>query len=303
MKVIVTGASGFIGQTLCRKLAALGHDVTPLSSKDADLIQSDSLSRFNNEEYERIFHLAAWTQAGDFCLHHPGEQWLINQQINTTLLNWWQKHQPQAKLVSFGTSCSYASTGTLVEDRYLLGEPIDDLYVYAMTKRMLLIGQQALNQQFGLSYMTVIPSTVYGPNYHTSGKQLHFIFDLIRKILDLKYNNNDVILWGDGHQRRELVFIDDFIQELLELDASLENDIVNIGAGEDYSIREFAQLICEIVKIDPKKIKYDTSRYVGAKSKNLDNTKLDKFLPNKVRTPLKEGLEVTVTWMEKELFA
>ena len=61
--------------------------------------------------------------------------------------------------------------------------------------------------------------------------------------------------------------------------------------------------LCEIVKIDPKKIKYDTSRYVGAKSKNLDNTKLDKFLPNKVRTPLKEGLEVTVTWMEKELFA
>ena len=302
MKVIVTGASGFIGQTLCRKLVALGHDVTPLSSKDANLTQSGSLSRFNNEEYERIFHLAAWTQAGDFCLYHPGEQWLINQQINTTLLTWWQRHQPQAKLISFGTSCSYAATGTLAEDKYLLGEPIDDLYVYAMTKRMLLIGQQALNRQFGLSYMTVIPSTVYGPNYDTSGKQLHFIFDLIRKILDMKHNNNAVILWGDGRQRRELVFIDDFIRELIELDASLENDIVNIGAGEDYSIREFAQLICEIVKIDPEKVKYDTDRYVGAKSKKLDNTKLDKLLPNKVRTPLKEGLEITVTWMEKELF-
>jgi GDP-L-fucose synthase len=302
MKVIVTGASGFIGQTLCRKLSTLGHDVTPLSSKDADLTQQDSLASFNNEKYERIFHLATWTQAGDFSLHHSGEQWMINQQINTTVLAWWQKYQPHAKLISFGTSCSYAATGALSEDKYLLGEPIDDLYVYAMTKRLLLIGQQALNQQFGLDYLTVIPSTVYGPNCHTSGKQLHFIFDLIRKILDMKHNNNDVILWGDGHQRRELVFIDDVIHELMELDASLVNDVVNIGAGEDYSIREFAGLICEISGVDAEKIIYDTGRYVGAKSKKLDNTKLDKLLPNKVRTPLKEGLEITVTWMEKELF-
>jgi GDP-L-fucose synthase len=302
MKIIITGASGFIGQALCRKLLELGHDVTPLSSKDADLTQQDSLSRFDKIKYDRIFHLAAWTQAGDFCIYHPGEQWLINQQISTTVLTWWQKFQPQAKLVSFGTSCSYPEIGELKEHNYLLGEPIKDLYVYAMTKRMLLIGQQALNRQFDLNYLTVVPSTVYGPNYNMSGKQLHFIFDLTRKILDLKHKNQEVVLWGDGYQRRELVFIEDFIQEMLELDISVENDIVNIGAGEDYSIREFAGKICNIIGIPPSSIQYDTTKYVGAKSKKLDNTKLDCLLPHKKRTSLEEGLKVTVEFMEKALY-
>jgi GDP-L-fucose synthase len=88
MKILVTGASGFLGKTLCAHLRDAKHEVVPLSSRDADLTQGDSLRPFADASYDQIFHLAAWTQAGDFCLRHPGEQWIINQQINTNVLAW-----------------------------------------------------------------------------------------------------------------------------------------------------------------------------------------------------------------------
>ena len=137
MKVIVTGASGFIGKSLYKKLIADGFEVIGLSSLDADLTKTGSLDKYSNIKFDRIFHLAAWTQAGDFCLSHSGDQWIINQQINTNVLQWWKNSQPQAKLISFGTSCSYPETGVLTEERYLCGSPVDGLYAYAMTKRML----------------------------------------------------------------------------------------------------------------------------------------------------------------------
>jgi GDP-L-fucose synthase len=301
MKVIVTGASGFIGRRLCKKLKELDYDVLGLSSLDADLTIQGSLKKYSNIKFDKIFHLAAWTQAGDFCLYHSGDQWIFNQQINTNILEWWKNYQPQAKLISFGTSCSYPETGVLTENRYLSGQPVEGLYSYAMTKRMLLVGQKSLNKQYNLNYLTVIPSTVFGPGYYSHGKQLHFIFDLIRKALEYKYLGKDIILWGDGEQRRELVYIDDFISELLKLDKVVNNDIVNIGAGIDFSISEFMNMICNILSINPSVVKYDTNKYVGAKSKKLDNKKLDSILKNRKRLSLEEGLRNTIKWMENIL--
>src|SRR5438445_8537684 len=183
MKILVTGSSGFLGTALCRRLRERGDDFVGLTSSNCDLTKPDSLERFNDQRYDQIYHLAAWTQAGDFCLKHPGEQWIINQQINTNVLAWWQQRQAQAKLVFIGTSCAYEPGSSLREDEYLVGEPIDSLYTYAMTKRMLLIGARALNRQHGLKYLCAVPSTLYGPGYHVDGRQMHFIFDFIRKII------------------------------------------------------------------------------------------------------------------------
>src|SRR5438477_11402509 len=107
MTVLVTGSSGFLGTALCRRLNERGDRVIALNSRNCDLTKADSLSRFDDLKYHRIYHLAAWTGAGDFCRKHPGEQWFINQQINTNVLTFWQAQQPQAKLISIGTSCSY----------------------------------------------------------------------------------------------------------------------------------------------------------------------------------------------------
>ena len=150
---------------------------------------------------------------------------------------WWASEQPQAKLISIGTSCTYEEGGDLREENYLTGSPIDSLYTYAMTKRMLLVGQLSLSQQFGLKWLTVVASTVYGPGYEIGDKQLHFIFDVARKILNFKYRGEPVLLWGDGYQRREIVHVDDFVNETLMLNelAADNNRCPQILVGNDLS--------------------------------------------------------------------
>src|SRR4051812_735613 len=274
MRILVTGSSGFLGTALCARLESQGHELARLNSRNCDLTKPGSLDHFNHQQYDQVYHLAAWTQAGDFCLRHSGEQWIINQKINTHVLDWWQKFQPQAKLICMGTSCAYAPESELTEENYLIGTPIESLYTYAMTKRMLQVGLLALSRQFGLKYLCLIPSTLYGAGYHTDGRQLHFIFDLIRKIIRGKLHGDPVVLWGDGNQKRELVYVDDFVEIMLKLAPTRENELINIGAGQEYSIREFARMICEKVGYDINLIQYDTSRYVGAKSKCLSVDKL-----------------------------
>lgn len=300
MKILVTGASGFLGTALCSRLEASGHDVVKLNSKNCDLTKQDSLLNFNIPAYDHIYHLAVWTQAGDFCLYHPGEQWLINQQINTNVLAWWQQYQPQAKLICMGTSCAYAPDIELKEENYLSGIPIDSLFSYGMTKRMLYAGLLSLHRQFNLKYLCLIPSTLYGPSYHTDDRQMHFIFDLMRKILQGKTHGDPVVLWGDGYQCRELVFIDDFMEILLKLASQCDNKLINIGAGEEFTIRHFAEIICEKIGYEHNLIHYDTTRYVGAKSKCLNVELVKQLVPGYTLTPLETGIGKTIEWFMKE---
>lgn len=299
MRVLVSGASGFLGTSLCKILRSKGASVTELNSSICDLTDQSSLSKYNHIQYDQLIHLAAWTQAGDFCLHHPGEQWVINQKMNTNFLSWWQENQPAAKLIIIGTSCSYAPGNALVEQDYLQGMPIASLFTYAMTKRMLQVGAAAIAQQFGLKFNNFIPSTLYGPGYHTDGRQMHFIFDLIRKILRGKYFDEPVVLWGHGNQRRELVFVDDFSNLMMEIDPLTDNEIINIGSGEEFSIRHFASIISDIVGYNVSDIVYDETKYVGAESKCLDVAKMKKLAPSFRATPLEEGLEMTINWFEQ----
>lgn len=298
MKVLVTGATGFLGRNLMKVLTTDGHTVTGIGSQDCNLLHARNLYRYR-DPYDQIWHLAAWTQAGDFCLHHPGEQWVTNQYINTNVLNWWQSHQPQAKLIAIGTSCSYAPGTDLTEENYLNGTPVPELRSYAMTKRMLLVGLQALAAQYGLEYLYLVPSTLYGTGYHTDGRQRHFIFDLISKILRGRFCNEHVQLWGDGYQKRELIFVEDFVDAALQLAVKTRNDIVNIGSGMEHSIRWYAETICRLVGYDSTAIEYDNSRYVGVRSKQLSIAKLKKLLPSFQMTRIEEALETTVRWVQE----
>ena len=296
MKILVTGATGYLGKALCRALRVAGHRVVGLGSKDCDLTRDDALEAYDTQRYDHIYHLAAWTQAGDFCLHHPGEQWVINQRINTNVLDWWRTRQPQAKMICMGTSCAYAPDAELIETNYLEGLPIDGLMSYAMTKRMLYVGLLSLHRQYDLPYLCLVPSTLYGPGYHTDGRQMHFIFDLMRKIINGRQSGQSVTLWGDGYQRRELVHIDDFVKIAIALASTLTNELVNIGAGEEHTIRHFADLICDQVGFDRELVRYDTSKYVGARSKCLNIDKLRSLMPTLQLTPLADGLASTVQW-------
>lgn len=295
MNVLVTGGNGFLGRNLIRILSKNKDlNIVSFSSSDVDLKLHNSLHKFNNLKFDKIYHLAAWTQAGDFSLTHMGEQWVNNQLINSNVLTWWKDYQPQSKFMSIGTSCSYEEGSDLKEENYLNGSPLRDLYAYGMTKRMLYIGLKSLNQQFGFKYLVTIPSTLYGPGYEISNRIPHFIFDIIKKIIKAKKYNDQVELWGNGYQKRELVYVDDYVHQMLLLEDKLENDICNIGAGIEYSIREFAKIICEIVDYNFDKILFNENKYTGAKSKKLNTKKINNILGNYKTITLEEGLRKTV---------
>src|SRR3972149_6039548 len=125
---------------------------------------------------------------------------------------------------------------------------------------------------------------------------MHFIFDLIAKILRGKLYGEAVVLWGDGHQQRELVYIDDFVTLATELPNRSVADTINIGAGEEFTIRHFARLICDKVDYDFDAIRFDTTRYVGARSKCLVVKKLRRLVPDLHLTPLDTGIQSTIDW-------
>lgn len=299
MKIFITGASGFLGSKLHSRLKVDGNYLVAPSSNECDLTNPNALSKFNTQKFDQIFHLAAWTQAGDFCLKYPCDQWIINQKINTNVLDWWINTQSQAKLIFMGTSCAYSTNFDLSEDKYMAGEPIESLYTYAMTKRMLLQGAIAANKQYDLTWLCAVPSTLYGANYHTDNRQLHFIFDLIKKIIRGKYFNESVELWGNGTQRRELIHVNDFINALLEINKKNKNITVNIGSGIDYSIKEFAAKICKEVGYDPKKIIYNESKYTGAQSKLLNINLLKSLYDISTFVSIDDGISEVVNWYKQ----
>lgn len=295
--VLVTGATGFLGRHLIPRLEKLGYEVLISNSKQANLLEYENLNVFNEFKFDYIFHLAAYTKAGDWCLYHPAEQFDINQRINTNILKYWKEHQSQAKMIAMGTSCSYSPDYPLSEEYYLQGNPESSLFTYAMTKRMLLTGLRAYSQQYGLKYIHYIPSTLYGPLFDLEDS--HFIFDLIKKIYNGKYSGDTVELWGDGYQSRELIYVEDAINIMLG-SLHLDNVVLNLGRGKEYTIREYANIICDLMEYESEKIYYDIYKYVGVKSKQLSVDKLNSIIDRPKFTELELGLKHTVRYYEQQ---
>lgn len=293
MHVLVTGGTGFLGRHLVRALERDGMSVVVVNTKNCDLTRQENLLSLKDEKFDRIYHLAAWTKAGDFCLYHKGEQWVVNQQINTNVLWFWQGFQPRAELIAMGTSCAYPPELPLKEENYMKGEPDPDLHTYAMTKRMLYEGLVALRHQFDMNYRYLVPSTLYGPDFDPEDS--HFIFDLIRKIVAGKKKGDPVILWGDGSQVRELIYVEDAVHLIDLAVKKAPNEILNLASGAGYSIKDYARKICEIVGYDPDDIEYDTNRYTGVAEKILDTSRIDSLFDFRY-TPLEEGLRATIDY-------
>lgn len=175
----------------------------------------------------------------------------------------------------------------------MVGEPDRELYTYAMTKRMLYTGLLALHHQFGLPFSHLIPSTLYGPRFDPQDS--HFIFDLIKKIVRGKTRGEQVRLWGTGAQIRELIYVDDALRLIDLATEHCPNDLLNLGSGIGYSIREYAAMICDIVGYDPAKIEYDTTQYTGV-SKKVFNTEKIKRLAQFEFTPIRDGLKQTIDY-------
>jgi len=293
MKVLITGATGFLGRHLTKMLAAKGWEIFISNTSKANLMSDQNLHIYNDTKFDYIFHLAAHTKAGDYCLYHKGEQFEINQRINSNILKYWNDKQPQAKMVAMGTSCSYSPELPMTEENYLKGDPEEGLYTYAMTKRMLLVGLKSYAEQYGLKWVYFVPSTLYGSEFEEWDN--HFIFDFIKNCYQAKFNKKKFIVWGDGTARRELIYVNDACNLMMNLLDS-DNEIFNLGGGKDYSINQFAKYVCEAFDYDYNLIERDLSKYVGVKSKLLSIDKISQYQ----LTPLDEGLEKTIKWYIKK---
>tara|TARA_R110000824_G_scaffold249305_1_gene438290 strand:+ start:5040 stop:5927 length:888 start_codon:yes stop_codon:yes gene_type:complete len=289
MKALVTGYSGFLGRHLVKILKEKNWQLYFSNTSEANLMCDKNLHIFNSIKFDYIFHLAAHTKAGDYCLHHKGEQFEINQRINSNILKYWNDKQPQAKMVAMGTSCSYSPELPMTEENYLKGDPEEGLYTYAMTKRMLLVGLKSYAEQYGLKWLYFVPSTLYGPKFEEWDN--HFIFDFIKNCYQSKFDNKKFTIWGDGTARRELIYVEDACNLMLGL-LDRDNEIFNLGGGKDHSINEFAKYVCEAFDYDYELIERDLGKYVGVKSKLLD---IDKISHYKL-TSLNEGLKKTINW-------
>jgi nucleoside-diphosphate-sugar epimerase len=285
MNILVTGASGFVGRHLVLALQKLEYNVTSIDSNGFTGIW------YLEKQFDYIIHLAVKTAAGGYCQTNPADQFLINNSINVDIFTYWSELQPQAKLITFGSSCGYDENTIKTEKNYLKGEPEPGYEVYGNIKRNILVGLKAFNQQYNMDYSYLIPSVFYGPEYDLQDK--HFIFDLIRKIVDAKNGGDKVVLWGNGDQTRELIYIKDAVNIIIE-SLTWNKQIVNLSSGKEHSIKEYAQTICNIVGYDFNLIEWDITAFVGSPNKKLINTHLQDYK----FTSLVEGLTETIKYYE-----
>jgi GDP-L-fucose synthase len=283
--ILITGASGFVGKHLSKTLKEQNHKIVELNSKNFNTIWN------YKDTFDFIIHLAVKTAAGGYCQNHPGEQYIINSDINNTILKYWKEYQPQAKMITFGSSCGYDKNVIKNEDNYLKGEPEPGYEVYGSIKRNLFVGLKAIKHEYKMNYSYLIPSVFYGPEYDLHDK--HFIFDLIRKIVNAKNGGEKVILWGTGDQTRELIYIKDAVDIIIK-SMSWDKNIVNLSSGKEYSIKEYAKTICDIIGYDFNLIEWDVNAFVGSPNKKLINT----YLQDYKFTSLREGLIETIKYYE-----
>jgi GDP-L-fucose synthase len=309
--VLMLGGSGFVGRHFKKKFDLFSNiNLISPTSKQLDLRdESKTLDFFSfankflkkekNPSLDLIIHLAAKTKAGDWCLHHKGEQWLDNQRINTNVLNGWRQSFPNTKLIAFGTSCGYPyESSTCEENEYLNGCPEPSLSAYAMTKRMLLVGLQSLNSQYAMNYVHFIPSTLCGTDFDKNDS--HFIFDLIKKIVNAKRGGPVPVLWGNGYQYREIVNIKNAIEMVWNVMFSddFKNESLNIGSSVCWSIRSYAQMICDIVGYNSNLIVYDESKYVGAYRKKLNIKKAQRLGLHRESNDVEENIRSMISYYE-----
>ncbi|MDO8836194.1 MAG: NAD-dependent epimerase/dehydratase family protein, partial [Vicinamibacterales bacterium] len=250
--VLVTGGSGFIGRRLCRRLSEAvpsPYRVVPLSSKDVNL--ADSTGTFawwarelRNLDVSHIFHLAAVYKAGGWPATHPATQFHLNMALNVNVLEAWKRYAPGARMASVVSYCMYPDHDRPHPETEMYGtEPEQYLYAYAFTKKALVIGQRAYCQEFGLSAVSGVLPTIYGPGDSFS-EDSHVMGALIGKFCRAVDDGLDrVEVWGDGHQEREFLYVDDAVDGILAAAHRGVSPCLNMGSGRAVAIRTLAELI------------------------------------------------------------
>jgi GDP-L-fucose synthase len=297
--IFVAGHRGMVGNALIRRLESEGFTNLPRRDRSQlDLLDESAVAKFFAEEKPAVVILAAAKVGGikannDF----PVEFLLDNLRIQNNVIHAAYENGAR-KLLFLGSSCIYPKFAPqpIPETALLSGplEPTNEAYAIAKIAGIKLC--QAYAREYGANFISVMPTNLYGPNDNFDLETSHVLAALLRKAHEAKTRKDrKLTVWGSGKPRREFLHVDDLASAcLLLLEKYDSSEIINVGCGEDISVRELAELICEVVGFDGDLI-WDASKPDGTPRKLLDVTKL-RALSWKPSIPLRDGIARTYEW-------
>ncbi len=303
MRVLVTGGGGFLGSHLVERLHRDGHQVVVARRRDYDLTSMDDVRRlFDDADAELVYHLAAEVGGIGANRANPGRYWYANLMMGAHVLEQARLHGT-GKLVIAGTICAYPKLTPVPfhEDDLWNGYPEETNAPYGVAKKAILVGAQAYREQYGTNAIFLLPVNLYGPRDNFDLETSHVIPALIRKMVEAEERGErQIVLWGDGSPTREFLFVEDCVEGLVLAAERYDGaDPVNLGTGEELSIRDLA----EIVRAETGyrgEIVWDTTKPGGQPRRRLDTTRAEERFGFRARIPLREGVARTVTWYRTE---
>lgn len=311
-KIYVAGHRGLVGSAICANLQSRGYkNIVHKTRAEMDLLDQTAVKKFFETEKPDVVFLAAAKVGGIHANNTYRADFIFeNLQVQNNVI--WSAHLAGvSRLVFLGSSCIYPKLAPQpMLENCLLTSPLEYTnrpYALAKIAGMELV--QCLRTQYGRDYFSVMPTNLYGPNDNYDLQNSHVLPALIRKYLDAKKNNlPQVVVWGTGSARREFMYSLDCADAIVHLAetfsaAKIEETIgktgwshVNIGSGEEVSIKELSLMIAELVEY-PGKIVFDTSMPDGTPRKLLDVSLL-RDLGWTPQTKLADGLKKVISSLD-----
>lgn len=298
-KVYIAGHRGLVGSAIHRALLAKRYTNFVLkTSQELDLRNEKEVEMFfEKEKPDFVFVAAAKVGGIKANMDFPAEFIYDNLKIQNNVINSSWKNNV-SKLLFLGSACIYPTQAKQpIKEEYLMTGPFEPTnQPYGVAKMAGIEMCRAYRKQYGCNFISAIPNNLYGTgdNFHPDNS--HLVAALIRKFHEAKINNKkEVMLWGTGTPRRELLYADDAAEAcVLLMEKYNEGDIVNVGLGEDRSVKEIAEVVKGVVGFDGE-ISFDTTKPDGMMHRLLDVSKI-RTLGWKAKTPLDEGIKKSYEW-------
>lgn len=302
-RVLVTGGAGFLGQFVVERLRECGcRQIVVPRSADCDLRDSSSIERlFRESRPDIVIHLAAVVGGIGANKMNPGRFFYDNAIMGIQLI----EHSRQTgveKFVCVGTVCAYPkfAPAPFREDDLWIGYPEETNAPYGLAKKMLLVQAQAYREQYGFNAIYLLPVNLYGPRDNFDLNSSHVIPALIRKCIEAREDGQSQILaWGSGTPTREFLYVRDAAEAIVTAAERYDKpDPVNLGSGEEITIRDLARLIGEMCGFRGT-IKWDITQPDGQPRRCLDIKRAEIEFGFRSSTDLISGLRNTIGWYER----